>query len=87
MQQIKIFKTIESELHPMEDEINRWIAENKIKVISITGNIASQTQGSHVGSFSASDVLLVVLYDDESSVARFATGNLISQISNLRSRI
>ncbi len=66
MQKVKIFKSIESELNLLEEEINSWITQNKIKIISITGNIASQTKGSHIGAFNASDVLLVVLYEDPS---------------------
>ncbi|MBA61952.1 MAG: hypothetical protein CMJ76_06245 [Planctomycetaceae bacterium] len=64
MQQIKIFKSIESELTTMEDEINQWIAENDINVVNILGNIAPQTPtGPGMGTFSSSDVLLVVLYN------------------------
>ena len=65
MQQVKIFKSIESELWNMEAEINRWIEEGNVQIISITGNIAPQTGGSvsTTGSFSASDVLIVVLYE------------------------
>ncbi len=64
MQKVKIFKSIESELGGMENEINKWIAENEAKIISITGNIAAQApKTSHVGSFSASDVLVIVLYE------------------------
>ncbi len=66
MQQVKIFKGIENELVPMEDEINRWIKESGARVISITGNIAPQGGPPPTGglsSFSASDVLIVVLYE------------------------
>jgi hypothetical protein len=64
MQQVKIFKSIESELVTIEKEINQWIASSNAKIISITGNIAAQTgKGSHVGAFSASDVLVIILYE------------------------
>ena len=65
MQQVKIFKSIESELNTLEEEINEWIAENNAKVINITGNIAAQStsSGSLGDSFSGSDVLLFVLYE------------------------
>ncbi len=65
MQQVKIFKSIESELIALEEEINEWIAENNAKVINITGNIAAQStsSGSLGDSFSGSDVLLFVLYE------------------------
>jgi len=65
MQQIKIFKSIESELWNLETEINTWMKDESPKVINITGNIAPQTGGSvsTSGSFSASDVLIIVLYE------------------------
>ena len=40
MQQIKIFKSIESELSALEEEINAWITEERATVINIFGNIA-----------------------------------------------
>ena len=65
MQKVKIFKSIESELSGLEKEINSWLAESKVKVISMTGNIAAQApKSSHVGSFSASDILIVILYEE-----------------------
>ena len=65
MQKIRIFKSIESELTSMEKEINQWIETSGAKILSMTGNIAAQTgKGGHVGAFSASDVLLIILYED-----------------------
>ena len=43
MQQIKIFKSIESELSALEEEINAWITEERATVINIFGNIASES--------------------------------------------
>ena len=66
MQQVKIFKSIESELWSLQDEINDWIRDNNVKIIQITGNIAPQSDTSSaggMGSFSASDVLVIVLYE------------------------
>ena len=64
MQQIRIFKCIESEITALEEEINAWIAESGAKVIQVTGNIAPQTQSAPgMGSFSSSDILVTVLYD------------------------
>jgi hypothetical protein len=64
MQKVKVFKSVESELGGLETEINKWIAESGAKVISITGNIAPQSvRSSHVGSFSGSDVLVIILYE------------------------
>lgn len=66
MQKVKLFRNIESELGNLEAEINDWISRNKVKVISLTGNIAPQPSSPDLatGSFSASDVLVVVLYED-----------------------
>ena len=67
MQKIKLFKSIESELLNMEIEINDWIKDSGARVVSITGNIAPQSGGSSsipMGSFSASDVLVVIMYED-----------------------
>jgi len=64
MQRIKIFKSIESEVSSLEDEINSWMTEQKVTVINIFGNIAPQSpSGPGMGSFSSSDVLLVILYE------------------------
>ncbi|MCA9225803.1 MAG: hypothetical protein KDA47_09335 [Planctomycetales bacterium] len=65
MHQVKLFKSIESELWTMEAEINEWLPATNAKVISVTGNIAPQTADSSgiQGSFSASDVLVVIVYE------------------------
>ena len=64
MQQVRIFKSIESEITVMEEEINAWIADSGAKIIQVTGNIAPQTEAAPgMGSFSSSDVLITVLYD------------------------
>ena len=65
MRQVKIFKSIESELWSLEEEINTWIKEHGAKVVSVTGNIAPQSGGGGVGqgTFSASDVLVIVTYE------------------------
>ena len=65
MQQIRIFKSIESEIAPLEEEMNAWLSESGAKVISITGNIAPQAAASAAlgGSFSGSDVIIFVLYE------------------------
>jgi len=63
-QQIKIFKSIESERDQMEREINRWIIKSHARVISITGNISSSAPASHsMSSFSGNDILIIVLYE------------------------
>ena len=63
MQQIKIFKSIESELGSLEAEINDWISEESVRIVEIFGNIAPQSPSTPgMGSFSSSDVLVVILY-------------------------
>lgn len=65
MQKVKIFKSIESELGALEKEINDWVEADKVRLISVTGNIAPQTpHGNTMGAFSASDVLVIVVYED-----------------------
>ena len=77
MQQIKIFKSVESEVETLEETVNQWLAETGAKVIQLVGNIAPQTEpidaGASGGSFSTgggsplrfppSDILLIVLYE------------------------
>ena len=64
MQQIKIFKSIESELGSLENEINEWISEQSVKIVKIFGNIAPQSPSTPgMGSFSSSDVLVVIVYE------------------------
>ncbi|MEM7473655.1 MAG: hypothetical protein AAF483_01545 [Planctomycetota bacterium] len=65
MRKIKIFKGIESELIPLEDEVNSWLEQTGAQLVSVTGNIAPQSQtGTPMGTFNASDVLLVVVYEE-----------------------
>tara|TARA_B100001939_G_C16701058_1_gene512802 strand:+ start:348 stop:545 length:198 start_codon:yes stop_codon:yes gene_type:complete len=64
MQQVKIFKSIESEVSNLEETINTWIAEDNVNVTNIFGNIAPQSPSTPgMGSFSSSDVIVVVLYE------------------------
>ncbi len=68
MQQIKIFKSIESDVSDLERDINAWLKESGARVVNVFGNIAPQTisdpdkaKGSR--GFSPSDILIAVLYD------------------------
>lgn len=73
MQQVKIFKSIENDIWNLEQEINSWIEESGARVVHITGNIAPQTAaapGMSGGTFSASDVLVIVLYEASDSKSR-----------------
>lgn len=76
MQQIKLFKGIESEIDVLERDINRWLSESGAKVINVFGNIAPQTlrpgnggAGGSLGgpqggrAFGASDIFLAVVYE------------------------
>lgn len=70
MQQVKIFKAMESDVDSLENEVNAWIRESGVRVVSVTGNIAPQSEGSGSsasglgqGRFVSSDVLLIVLYE------------------------
>ncbi len=70
MQQVKIFKGIESEVASLESEINEWIRSSGAQVVSITGNIAPQTKDDKSdvaalghGPYAPSDVMVVLLYE------------------------
>lgn len=69
MQQVKIFKSIESELGDLEQEINDWVAQSGVKILQINGNIAAQARSDTgiTSSFSGSDVLVIVLYEQAGS--------------------
>jgi len=74
MQRVKLFKTVETEVSEIEKEINAWIEETGPTIVSITGNIAPQTipqesKALGIGSsqFSASDVLVIILYETASA--------------------
>ncbi len=56
MQQIKLFKSLESDIGSLEAEVNAWLRESEVKVLSITGNIAPQshTPGDTKGSLQTS---------------------------------
>lgn len=67
VQQIKIFKGIDSELPEFEKQINRFIRKNDIKVLQITGNLSpsSGESGGPLHAFTASEVMVVILYEIE----------------------
>ena len=76
MQQVKIFKAVESEIAGLENDVNRWLAESGARVLSITGNISPQSKHQGGGSdasgpfkYVPSDVLLIVLYEHVPSPA------------------
>ena len=70
MQQIKIFKGIESELGDLEGRVNAWLKQSGARVVQTFGNIAPQSNTSGGGgaatlgkSYTPSDVLIVVVYE------------------------
>ena len=69
MQQVKIFKNVENNLGELEQEVNAWISESGAQVISLTGNIAPQSDpsgasgGLSKGAFPPSDVVVILLYE------------------------
>ena len=70
MHQVKIFKTVETQIGTLEKEVNDWLQKTGAKIISMTGNIAPQsgTSGASKGGlghspFPPSDVILIVLYE------------------------
>ena len=69
MQQIKIFKNVENNVSELEREINAWISQSGARIVSLTGNIAPQSDPSAASgglgksSFPPSDVVVIVLYE------------------------
>ena len=76
MQQIKIFKGIESNLAALEKEVNVWLAETNVRVTHIFGNLAplsgERNEGNSLSAYPyvASDVMLVVLYEKPDATGR-----------------
>ncbi len=66
MHKIKIFKGIESDVEPLENEVNAWLAANHARVVHMTGNIAPQSGSgkSSLGSLpNDSDVIIILVYE------------------------
>ena len=69
MQQMKLFKGVESQLEMLEAEINEWMSTSGARVVSMNANIAPQTprgQAGHAASgraFDPSDVLIAIVYE------------------------
>lgn len=68
MQQIKIFRSVDTESDDLEKQINRFIRKNNIRVLSISGNhSASLDAGSGpMNSFSGGDITVILLFEIES---------------------
>ena len=71
MQQVKLFKGIESDVVSLENEINAWIKSSGARIVQMSGNIAPQTgsnsgSGSRIGGgHTPSDVLIVIVYETD----------------------
>ena len=65
MQQIKIFKSVDTEMPEMERQINRWMRKSGARVLNITGNISHGNGGGTgpLNTFAASDIMVIVLYE------------------------
>ncbi|TWU01238.1 hypothetical protein [Stieleria varia] len=65
MQQVKIFKSVDTEIPEMEKQMNRWIRKTGVRILSITGNLTSQNAptGGAMNSFAAGDVMVIILYE------------------------
>jgi len=71
VQQIKLFKEVESDISRLEASVNDWIRESEVRVLQVTGNIAPQsgTRATSAGrshsAFTPSDVMILVTYETE----------------------
>ncbi len=64
MQQIKLFKGVESEMEDLEQQVNDWLKSSGAKIISVAGNISPQTQHPNtLESFPVSDILIIITYE------------------------
>ena len=64
MQQIKIFKGVDTEIPEMERQINRWMRKSGARVLSVQGNLAAQAStGGPLNSFSGSDIMVILHYE------------------------
>lgn len=67
MRQIKLFKSVETEISTLEKDVNDWIRESRANVVRISGNIAPQSEMADRSGykFPPSDVLVLIEYDIE----------------------
>lgn len=70
MRLVKLFAEREDRAQELETDINTWIQESGAEVISVSGNVAPQSQISYPDKKPApSDVLIVVVYEPATVVA------------------
>ncbi len=65
MQQLKLFRGVDNEMAELERQINRWMRKSGARILNVTGNLASNSQGSAgpMNSFVGGDILVIVLYE------------------------
>ncbi len=65
MQQIKMFKSVDTEIAEMERQINRWMRKSGARILSVNGNLAPQSGGGGgpLNSFAAGDVFVIIHYE------------------------
>ena len=68
MKQIKIFKSVDTEVDDLEKQINRFIRKNNIRVLSISGNhsAAMDTSSGPMNTFSGGDFTVILLFEIDS---------------------
>ena len=75
MHQVKIFKGLESALPALEKEMNTWLAESRVKVVQVSGNLAATSGDRNEQNslaaypYVASDVFMVVVYEVPAATA------------------
>ena len=73
MQQIKLFRGLDSELPRLQDQINRWLAESGARVIQMSGNLSPQSvlqdpKGAPpLSPLVPSEVLVTILYEAQAA--------------------
>jgi hypothetical protein len=69
VQQVKIFKSTDTELEDLEKQINRFIRKNQVRVLSISGNHSSapDTSSGPMNTFAGGDVTVILLYEVDAS--------------------
>ena len=64
MQQVKIFKVLETEVETLERDINQWLFESDARIVNITGNLAPQSPRAHPNAREMpSDVFVIITYE------------------------
>lgn len=67
MQQVKIFKSVDTEIDDLEKQINRFIRKHNVRVLSISGNhsAAAAANTGPMNTFSGGDVTVIMLFEIE----------------------